>query len=618
MAKDCYKMILLASLLASFVAGCGTEADERAVDASGQDQPVVLATKAELAQGRTLEGSYIVTFRTDSGNDSELYFPGFAAEHRHHFARLAERHLADPRIKDLQFLASANLADPSDTAWTAELGAPPALRFALQAPNAPKPIGAIARVDFTGEEDAAALLREWDAAGAVWYAEPNYVSRLSQEQPAPSNPAPTNETLFGKLATDYGKLNYWWLTTINLQQALQSIATRDLSVAGTPTDEQLQQNGPIVAVLDSGVDYEHPALKNQIWVNNDVNAAGCENDVHGCNTTVARRGRLGNGDVWPFDTTGPNQSCFGRDNNCSHGTHVTGIIAADHSWGDSEFQRPTAGTCPVCRIMILKIVSKVGKESGILDSSIIAALKYVSLFRREGNSAVRVVNASFGKFVRSRAVGVLVRLMKEKRGTLLVAAAGNEDTLTMEFPAAFSDAIAVSAVDQNLRKVSFSNFGRWVDISAPGSGILSTVPGGGVDVKSGTSMASPMVAGVAGLMVARYPDISFDDLRHSILQGADPSFYAHDFQDGFNYQNYYPKVPQEDARQPLLGLGVLNANSAINRVPTEGLPLYSSLDRVRRGCGVVGSSPVLSLLLWGFGLGLPLAFAGLFGRRRRG
>src|SRR5690606_19612806 len=204
-----------------------------------------------------------------------------------------------------------------------------------------------------------------------------------------------------------------------------------------------------------------------IWVNTDLNAADCKNDLHGCDTTEASRGYLGNGTVYPFGTSGPNENCFGKDPNCSHGTHVAGIIAGDPNWTD-ERGRSAAGVCPFCRIMVLKIVSKVGDQSGILDSSIIAAFKYVALFRRQGSPAVRVVNASFGKFVRSRSVGLLVRLMKEKNSTLLVGAAGNEDTLTMEYPAAFGDAIAVAAVDTKLNKVNFSNFGRWVDIAAPG------------------------------------------------------------------------------------------------------------------------------------------------------
>jgi len=212
----------------------------------------------------------------------------------------------------------------------------------------------------------------------------------------------------------------------------------------------------------------------------------------------------------------------------------------------------------------------------------------VTLFRRQGSPAVRVINASFGKFVRSRTVGLLIRLMRQTNGTVLIGASGNEDTLSMEYPAAFTDAIAVAAVDIKLNKVGFSNFGRWVDISAPGSNILATVPGTALETKSGTSMAAPMVAGVAGLLLYQSPTISFDDLRQALLNSADPSFYSADHEGGFNFHNYYPKIEQESIRQPLLGTGLLNANAALRRDVNAEQPLFSDLNRVRKGCGTVG------------------------------
>jgi hypothetical protein len=240
--------------------------------------------------------------------------------------------------------------------------------------------------------------------------------------------------------------------------------------------------------------------------------------------------------------------------------------------------------------MILKIVGKVGKDSGILDSSILSAFKYVSLFRREGSPAVRVINASFGKFVRSRSVGLLVRLLKDRHGAIVIGASGNEDSMSMEYPAAFSDAIAVAAVDQNQEKVDFSNFGRWVDISAPGDGILSTVPGSGLDVKSGTSMAAPMVSGVAGLLVAQKHDVPFSELRGALLNAADPAFYQNAPNRTLNNDCYFVDIKNSAIRQPLLGLGMLNARDSINNALTPGQPIFSKLDRVKPGCSVIGGS----------------------------
>jgi subtilisin family serine protease len=579
------RAVLSTLVILAPLAGCG--AAPRAAPADPGASNVVRPTAAELAGGEALPGSYIVTFRSDVAGPAVPH-KSFFAEYRAHHALLDERFGSDPRVVDMQYLTSIDLVDPGRE-QDPELGfaASPLLRLAWSQNPGQAQTGAITRVDFRTDDDARDALAEWEQKGDLWFAEPNYVSKLSQE---PETPAEPQVNLFRKYADDYGKFPYWWLSAINLTSAFEAIAQRDLSVPGTPTDEDFATNRPIVAVLDSGVDYAHPALAGRIWENKDVNAANCDNDVHGCNTTVARRGKLGNGDVYPFATTGPDQSCAGLDPNCSHGTHVAGIIAGDDTWREELTGRATPGLCPVCQIMILKIVSKVGKDSGILDSSIIAAFKYVTLFRRANSPAVRVLNASFGKFVRSRSVGLLIRLMRERNGTLLVAAAGNEDTLTREYPAAFKDAIAVAAVDSRLRKVNFSNFGQWVDVSAPGEAILSTVPGREADTKSGTSMATPMVAGIAGLLIARYPDISFDDLRGALLQTADPSFYGHDFEDGFNYRYYYPLVGRDHTRTPLLGYGVLNAQAAVNRTASTGLPVFNQNNRVQPGCGTVAAT----------------------------
>lgn len=557
-----------------FLGSCGYPEPEPATD--DVEKTVVSATAKEITEGQVLAGSYIVSFRSPAGGPRSSYAT-FAEEYRAHFATLT-KYLPDPRIKDIRLFGSVDMFPSTPESSLPKLGSASHLSpWGLSTTGEP---ASLAEVDFVDDDSARAALREWDKHGDLWFAEPNHVSRLAQM---------ANENTFKKLAETYTALNYWWLNAINLPEAYQAISERDQSATGVPNDALMAENRPIIAVLDSGVDYEHPGLASRIWQNKDLNAANCENDLHGCNTTTARRGKLGNGDVWPFGTSGPGQTCSDLETNCAHGTHVAGLIVGDPTYKDAEGQQP-AGTCPVCQIMVLKIVSKVGKDSGILDSSILAAFKYITLFRREGTPAVRVVNASFGKFVRSRAVGLLVRLMRDRTGTLLVAAAGNEDTLTQEYPAAFPDAVAVAAVDSALKKNSFSNFGRWVDISAPGSQLLSTVPGGFLERKSGTSMAAPIVSGVAGLMLARYPNLSFDELRDAIIGGADPTLYSKDFADGYNYTYYYPKIPEEDQRQPLLGSGMLNAEAAINRRPSQSLPIYSPQDRVRRGCAVVGPS----------------------------
>jgi hypothetical protein len=525
----------------------------------------------------SLTGSYIVAFRSEPGM-SLRRFSSFTAEARAHYTHLDSTFLPEPGVASIQFITSVDLS-ASIAGEPAGIVAPALVRSPYDL-NEERP-AALARVDFRSEAEARALLAKWTADGDVWFHEPNYLSRLKTQEPA---------NAFSDYKTKYESLNYWWLKSINVVQAYEAIAARDQSDAVFRTDADILGQKPIVAVLDSGVDYLHPALADRIWENTDVNASSCKDDLHGCDTTKAAKGTLGNGEVWPYDTNGPGESCFGKSPNCSHGTHVAGIIAGNYEWADPELNRRAAGVCPVCQIMIVKIVGKVGKESGILDSSILSAFKYVSLFRREGSAAVRVINASFGKFVRSRSVGLLVRLLKERHGALVVGAAGNEDSMQMEYPAAFKDAIAVSAVDQRLEKVDFSNFGQWVDIAAPGDAILSTVPGAALDTKSGTSMAAPMVSGVAGLLLAQRQNVPFRELRNSLLNAADPAFYGIDKQEGLNYDCYYPKIPGEPIRQPLLGRGLLNARDSINFREVPGQPIVASNTRVKPGCSAMAAS----------------------------
>jgi len=532
--------------------------------------------QAQNPEPAALTGSYIVAFKTDPGVPT-AGFANFASESRAHYRFLDSNFLPESEVASIQFITSIDLSEGS--------GSSPGIfsKSLLREPwsLSQERSASLARVDFYNTEKATAVLSNWERQGKVWFYEPNYISQLSSQETAPEN-------TFGTLKTKYETLNYWWHSAINTVQAYESLANRDQTNPMFRTDEDIANARPIIAVLDSGVDYQHPGLVGRIWENTDINESSCENDLHGCDTTVAKKGKLGSGKVYPFDTNGPGESCFGKSSNCSHGTHVAGIIAGNYEWADLELNRRAAGVCPVCQIMILKIVGKVGKESGILDSSILSAFKYVSLFRRDGSPAVRVINASFGKFVRSRSVGLLVRLLKDRHGAIVIGASGNEDSMTMEYPAAFRDAIAVAAVDQNLEKVNFSNFGRWVDISAPGEGILSTVPGAGLDSKSGTSMAAPMVSGVAGLLVAQKQDLSFSDLRSSLLNAADPTFYQYEPNRSLNSDCYYIHIKNSSIRQPLLGLGMLNARDSVNNAVTPGQPLFSKLDRVKAGCSVIG------------------------------
>src|SRR5690606_31214195 len=126
---------------------------------------------------------------------------------------------------------------------------------------------------------------------------------------------------------------------------------------------------------------------------------------YGCNTTQSQKGLLGNGDVHPVGTSAAGEACPESSMTCRHGTHVAGIIAA-------KPQNDYAGVCPHCQLMSVRIVGKTargeGSDNSIMDSSIIAGFSYISRFKKSGSSAIKVVNASFGKFQRSRTVEILI------------------------------------------------------------------------------------------------------------------------------------------------------------------------------------------------------------------
>lgn len=173
------------------------------------------------------------------------------------------------------------------------------------------------------------------------------------------------------------------------------------------------------------------------------------------------------------------------DDKQGHGTHVAGSAAAvtNNSLG-------VAGTCSGCTLYNVKVLgdSGTGATSWISDGIIWAA-----------DNGAKAINMSLGSTGSSETQRLAVDYAWGK-GVILAAAAGNNKTSKLFYPAAYTNVVAVAGTDHNDARYWWSNFGSWVDVAAPGQSILSTTLGGGYGTKSGTSMASPHVAGVAGLV----------------------------------------------------------------------------------------------------------------------
>lgn len=246
----------------------------------------------------------------------------------------------------------------------------------------------------------------------------------------------------------------------------------------------------VVAVIDTGVDYNHPDLAQNIWVNNgEIGGNGIDDD--------------GNGyidDVYGWNAVANNGNSM--DDN-GHGTHCAGTIGAV---GNNA--RGVVGVNWNVKIMGLKFLNAYG--SGSLSGAI-QAINYMVAMKKRGVN-IRVSNNSWGGGGFSQALYNAIQ-EANKAGIIFVAAAGNESNNNdgaASYPGGYDlpNVISVAAVDRDGNLASFSNYGATtVDIAAPGVGILSTYPGNQYASLSGTSMAAPHVSGALALLLAREPTL---------------------------------------------------------------------------------------------------------------
>jgi serine protease len=299
----------------------------------------------------------------------------------------------------------------------------------------------------------------------------------------------------------------WHYPAINLPQAW------DIST-GTPVTGDV-----IVAVIDTGVVLNHPDLKNQLiagydFIASDDNSGDNESGIDSNADDTGDGGALGSSS-W-------------------HGTHVAGTVAAETNNGSG-----VAGVSWGAKIMPLRAL---GKEGGT-TYDIMQSLRYAAGLSNDSGTLpaqkADVINLSLGGPGESQAEGALYRQVHDL-GIIIVAAAGNENTSELSYPASYDGVISVSALDFNDERAPYSNFGSTVDIAAPGGdtsadrngdgqpdGIMSTL----VDDSSGsrqpvlafyqgTSMASPHVAGVFALMKAVYPALTSTEVDSLLQSGA--------------------------------------------------------------------------------------------------
>ena len=267
----------------------------------------------------------------------------------------------------------------------------------------------------------------------------------------------------------------------------------------------------VIAIIDSGIDYRHDDLAPKAWINPgeipenglDDDGNGYVDDVYGWDFTDApnlqAEGDYLEGDNEPIDEKG-------------HGTHVAGIAGAmpDNGIG-------IAGVAWECPLMAIRAGLSLGGSSRMQDDDSAAAMVYAV------DNGASVVNMSWGSERRSFVIQDAIDYAYA-RGAILVAAAGNSQKPAAIFPAGYRKVIAVASTEQNQQRFYQSNFGASVDIGAPGNVILSTQINNQYRLLTGTSMASPHVAGVAALILAKRPALTHEEVRHILISTADPVY----------------------------------------------------------------------------------------------
>lgn len=256
----------------------------------------------------------------------------------------------------------------------------------------------------------------------------------------------------------------------------------------------------VVAIVDDAVLVNHEDLRESMWVNpGEIPGNGIDDD--------------GNGyvdDVHGYDVANnnPDPSPLGP-NPFSHGTHCAGIAGAT-----SDNGLGVASLGFDCKIMGIK--TKANGSTGPGLGNTFAGIVYAI-----ANNA-DIISMSFGGGGGSSTGDGLFTFASEK-GTICIAAAGNDNTDFEFYPAAARDVISVASTNQGDSKSGFSNYGPWIDISAPGSGIMSTLAGSSSAYgnNSGTSMACPNVAGLAAYLYGYHRNVTRDDVLHCMLSTAD-------------------------------------------------------------------------------------------------
>jgi len=343
-----------------------------------------------------------------------------------------------------------------------------------------------------------ALIKELSSNDAIEFAEPNYIYKA-----------------IGKKDYSYDQYNYSSLTQDPMYGDLWGLENNGANepagnrgnsspsgISGADVNAKAAwsitkgDRAIKIAVIDTGVDYNHPDLKDNMWTNSaeangiagvDDDGNGYIDDIHGYD--------FANNDGDPMDGNG-------------HGTHCSGTIAASHN------NIGIAGVMENASIVAVKFLTDEG------SGSTADAIKAVDYATKVG---VDIMSNSWGGGGASQALEDAIKRASDA-GIVFTAAAGNSSTdnnTTPHYPSNYDVANVISVASHTYNDVlsSFSCYGsQTVHVAAPGQNILSTTPGNAYDVYSGTSMATPHVSGVIGLYLSQRGRVDHSDLKNMLMK----------------------------------------------------------------------------------------------------
>ena len=255
-----------------------------------------------------------------------------------------------------------------------------------------------------------------------------------------------------------------------------------------------------IAIVDTGTDLDHPDLISKLKnnTNDPVNGVDDDND-----------GYIDNFQGWDFTTNDNDPSVTFND----HGVTVAGAAVAE-----PDNNEGIAGVGFDCSYLPVKV----GEHSAITEGY--EGIKYAA------DAGVDIINCSWGGFDASNFEQDIINYATLVKGAIVIAAAGNQNRNEKYYPAAYDYVLAVASTNGDDTKASFSNYGYWVDIAAPGDNVYTTANNGAYRVANGTSLSCPQVAGAAALIKAEYPSLSGVQLGERLkekidnIDGANPTY----------------------------------------------------------------------------------------------